>query len=379
MYMNCEIEFLPVGDGSKAGDAIVVRYGSDQQYELMVIDGGSKESGEQVVGHIRSHFGPFAHVSHAVLTHCDADHASGMREILQGLNVGCLWMLVPWWSAVEARPYFKDKRWTSEGLQTAIRREYDIIDDLISIARRRGVPIESPFAGKYIGPFYTLSPHKPFYEALISQFDRTPEPDQAAIEALGFWIGKQPNALQRLYDRALAKAQTWMTESWDDEWLRNDGVTSATNESSVVLYGSAINAGRILLTGDAGQRALGHAAWQAGQVGLPLQQFSFVQVPHHGSRRNVGPAILDALLGPKQMTGSPPRFTAFVSAPKDDATHPRQMVINAFLRRGAGLGGRPAVAATQGVPIVYWGGFAPRPTYVGVVGIGFGERVENYD
>lgn len=28
--MNCEIEFLPVGSGSKAGDAIVVRYGDDQ-------------------------------------------------------------------------------------------------------------------------------------------------------------------------------------------------------------------------------------------------------------------------------------------------------------------------------------------------------------
>ena len=26
--MNCEIEFLPVGEGCKAGDAIVVRYGA---------------------------------------------------------------------------------------------------------------------------------------------------------------------------------------------------------------------------------------------------------------------------------------------------------------------------------------------------------------
>ena len=34
--MNCEIEFLPVGDGSKAGDAIVVRYGEADAYELMV-------------------------------------------------------------------------------------------------------------------------------------------------------------------------------------------------------------------------------------------------------------------------------------------------------------------------------------------------------
>ena len=52
--MHCEIEFLPIGDGSKAGDAIVVRYGSDQHCELMVIDGGKKESGERVVSHNRT-------------------------------------------------------------------------------------------------------------------------------------------------------------------------------------------------------------------------------------------------------------------------------------------------------------------------------------
>ena len=59
--MNCEIEFLLVGDGSKAGDAIVVRYGSDQAFELMVIDGGTAESGSQVVNHINAHLvGPHA-------------------------------------------------------------------------------------------------------------------------------------------------------------------------------------------------------------------------------------------------------------------------------------------------------------------------------
>jgi len=44
--MKCEIEFLPVGEASKAGDAIVVRYGEENAFELMVIDGGSIESGK---------------------------------------------------------------------------------------------------------------------------------------------------------------------------------------------------------------------------------------------------------------------------------------------------------------------------------------------
>jgi len=32
--MNCEIEFLPVGEGSRAGDAIVVR--SPQELKIMI-------------------------------------------------------------------------------------------------------------------------------------------------------------------------------------------------------------------------------------------------------------------------------------------------------------------------------------------------------
>lgn len=45
--MKCEIEFLAVGDASKAGDAIVVRYGETDNYELMVVDGGTADTGEK--------------------------------------------------------------------------------------------------------------------------------------------------------------------------------------------------------------------------------------------------------------------------------------------------------------------------------------------
>jgi len=51
--MACEIEFLPVGDGTRAGDAIVIRYGEPDDYKLMVVDGGTTESGENLVAHLR--------------------------------------------------------------------------------------------------------------------------------------------------------------------------------------------------------------------------------------------------------------------------------------------------------------------------------------
>src|ERR1700733_7874825 len=150
--MNCEIEFLPVGDGSKPGDAIVVRYGEANGYELMVIDGGNLDSGEAVVNHVRSTFGHNAVISHAVLTHPDADHASGMREVLAGLPVQNLWLHMPWEFAAAARPYFSNKRWTEQGLAQELRNEYDIVDDLVTLAVEKKIAIQQPFAGMSIGP-----------------------------------------------------------------------------------------------------------------------------------------------------------------------------------------------------------------------------------
>ena len=54
--MNFEIEFLPVGNGDTSGDAIVVRYGENNDYKVMVVDGGTKESGEALVTHIQTHY-----------------------------------------------------------------------------------------------------------------------------------------------------------------------------------------------------------------------------------------------------------------------------------------------------------------------------------
>ena len=71
-------------------------------------------------------------------------------------------------------------------------------------------------------------------------------------------------------------------------------------------------------------------------------QLSFVQVPHHGSRRNVGPTILNRLLGPKGPQDSV--GCAFVSAAAKGAPkHPSKKVMNAFRRRGY-----PVVATPDG-------------------------------
>lgn len=372
--MKCEIEFLPVGNASKPGDAIIVRYGSPEANELMVIDGGNLETGEMLVNHLRKYFGQYVSLAHVLLTHSDGDHASGLRTLLSEIPVSNLWLHLPWTHAGASKPYFANKTWTEIGLAAAIKKEYDIISDILSIATNKGIPIREPFVGQKIGPFYVLSPYQEMYELLLPQFDRTPEPDQAAIEAKNWWIGaKHASIFSSLLEKAVAKVQTWVSESWDHELLKDGGITSASNESSVVLYANCDEGQRILLNGDAGVCALTVAAYFAEQNNFPLQQFTFVQVPHHGSRRNVGPTILNRLIGPVQPQGNSPRFTAFISSPAKDDIHPRKMVVNAFLRRG----GR--VIATQGQPKIHYGGFPQRAGYVAVESMHLSPQVEEYD
>jgi hypothetical protein len=99
------------------------------------------------------------------------------------------------------------------------------------------------------------------------------------IRAAGWWLG----APQGFFAKFAEQAKKWLAAAWDHKTLRDGGQTGASNESSVVLYGRFPRP--VLLTDDAGIRALTHAADNAVAMCLPLQQFRFVQIPHHGSRR----------------------------------------------------------------------------------------------
>lgn len=368
--MNCEIEFLPVGEASNAGDAIVVRYGYEHDYRLMLVDGGHQETATQIIEHLRSNFGPHARLEHVVLTHGDADHASGLRGVLEEIEVANLWLHRPWAEAAQVPGLFADKRWTPGGLQQRIRGDYAILSEIVQLAEGAGTTINDPYQGAQIGPFTVLSPSRWAYQRLVPQFDKTPDPDQEAIEAERMWIGKASLA-SRLMEQARTAVQSWTTETWEAERLRDGGVTSASNESSVILYG-LFDVGRALLTGDAGINGLSWAANYATSTQIPLQDFKFVQIPHHGSRRNVGPTILNQLLGRPVPRGTPERFDAFVSAPADDAKHPRLVVLNAFTRRGAGI------LKTQGRKACWPGGFATRPGYDQAPSLPFYTQVEEY-
>jgi Metallo-beta-lactamase superfamily len=192
--VKCEVEFLPVGEASKAGDAIIVRYGEPNDYDVMVVDGGMSDTGIEMANRLKRHCGESVVIEHVILTHSDLDHACGLRELLLRIPVMNLWLHIPWKFSDYSLSFFAGQ-WTLEGLSKKIRTQYDVIDDIVSVAEKNGCSIQAPLQGDEIGPFRVLSPSWGNYCHLLPQFDKTPEADQDALEAIGMWLGTKPSGL----------------------------------------------------------------------------------------------------------------------------------------------------------------------------------------
>ena len=314
-----EVDFLPVGSGEKSGDAIALRFGEldgarDRQM-VVVIDGGTIESGENLVQHVRTHYNTDV-IDLAVNTHPDGDHASGLEVVLEELQVRHLWMHLPWDHSAEIRDMFPDGRITHNGLSAKMQKALGDAHDLARIAQRKNIPITEPFADGEANLQYpiirVLGPTRRYYQSLLTDFRDMPE----TREAVAYYSrGGPATALLE----AIKAAATKVAENWRVETLVDpaDDATSAENNSSAILL-FQIDGRYLLFTGDAGTPALEWAAYWAEASGFDLKTSSLTQVPHHGSKRNVGPTILNRIIGPKLRYGTGfTTKTAIVSAAAD--------------------------------------------------------------
>lgn len=327
-----EIDFLPVGT-SKSGDAITIRYQIDGICQIHVVDGGYQETGDTVVGHINEYYESPDFINHVIVTHPDGDHAGGLRKVLESFNVGTLWMNRPWLYASELIDRFS--KFTSiENLEIRLKELYPSIAALEKIAIDRGIEIREVFQGNSIGRFLVLSPSRDRYFELLVQSEKTPDvvkTESMTEEAIG------------IFEAGLKKVVDFLKAIWGEEKFSSQE-TSAENEMSVVQFAELCSK-KILLTGDAGRTALTDAADYAPILGLSLPGIDRIQIPHHGSRRNVSTEILDRWLGerlPSKPAEGDEAFTAIVSAAIDDEDHPRKAVLRGFIHRGG------AVKSTKG-------------------------------
>jgi hypothetical protein len=193
-----------------------------------------------------------------------------------------------------------------------------------------------------------LSPEKAWYlKDLVPNFSRTPDAKH------------QPAGILSPFFKVATDAVDWVAESLNFETLDETGETSAQNESSVVLYG-VFNGKGVLFTADAGRQALTRVILYAQSIGISLHNLHCIQIPHHGSKRNVSPSVLNQMMGQ----------IALVSVAPKSPTHPRRKVTNAFKRRGA------RVFRTNGSFLNYVIDIPRRANLVDAPEIPFYDRVE---
>jgi len=360
--MGFEIDFLAVGEGARSGDAIALRWGNlfgsrEQQY-VMVVDGGNKDSGDALVHHIQADYDTSV-VDLVLNTHPDADHASGLSILMEELTVKKLWMHQPWNRLEHIHDLVLDGRITHDSLQGRIEEALEAAHTLEGIAEEKGIPIWEPFMSDPMvrgsATIRVLGPSEAYYTELLPQFDDMPALHEAAVASYSerssrFSKSATLNNSMRL----------WPHETLEDP---NDEEVRAENNSSVILL-LQIDGQQMLLMSDAGVPALRRAYQRAVALGIDLKRCIFYQIPHHGSRRNLGPSILDAIVGPRLPFGSASKATAYVScAPEAAPKHPSVKVTNAFRRRGV------QVVATQGNSLCYSQNGQPRNGWVPAIAL----------
>jgi beta-lactamase superfamily II metal-dependent hydrolase len=293
------VDFLPVGDGDRSGDAISMQFTRPDTGEtaVVVIDAGFKDDGEALVEHVKTYYGTSV-VDLAILTHPDGDHIGGMGEVVRGLDVRKLWLHDIGSHGGAALP------------------AADAVADLISVAQEQGTRVFEVWAGAnaFGGAITVLGPNKEYYETLVGE--------QLTEGASPTSVGK------RLLEAAAGLVDRLAPSLGVEVPFEAKDVNARNNSSMITLL--EVDGQRLLFTGDAGVPALERAWDFAEEEGL-AGVLDVVQVPHHGSRRNASSAWLDRLLG---STGQAVNKSAFVSAVADSDKHPSGRVVNAYIRRG---------------------------------------------
>nr|WP_294917899.1 competence protein ComEC [uncultured Neokomagataea sp.] len=330
-----EIDFLEVHT-KKSGDAIGVRYRINGSTHIHVVDGGYAKTGEALVQHINEYYESPSFIDHVVVTHPDQDHAEGLQAVLENFSVGTLWMLLPWNYIDKLLPRF-NRFSNPDNLKKRLRDEYPYLDKLEKIADEKGIPIREPLQGTRIGAFTVMAPSRSRYLDLVATSTRTPSSIGASFEGMVASVEDMLLDAEITADTAFG-LESFIRAGWGEEKFPYSG-TSNENEMSVVQFARICNK-NIVLTADSGRDGLNEAADYAPLVDLVLPGgVNRFQVPHHGGRHNVSTEIMDRWFG-EQLSAPPStegneRFTAIISAARDDEKHPRKVVVRAFAHRGA--------------------------------------------
>jgi len=295
---------LHLGDA----DSIIVTKWTDGAATRVLIDGGNRNDSEKVLVFLAKN--KIKYIDHIVCTHPHNDHAGGLIGIVKSnaVDFGKAWIHLPWnhvdYGALSQA--LTRSEGSAKRVVRIVRASLSIAQELVTEISAKQKPIFEPFKGLNIGPLFVCGPRVEFYEALLKDFSDFSKLDQME----GVLAAHEQYLLHEELMQSLLIGGKSITEEGAG---LGEAPTEPENNSSTILWASHEKEG-CLFTADAGVEALTLA-----KTDYTLSNLKWMQISHHGSRRNVNKELIEYFKP----------TTAFVSA---DGTkkHPRRAVVNAF-------------------------------------------------
>ncbi len=310
--IDISIDMLSLGNA----DSIIVwlKEGSNNHF-VILIDGGNKSDGDKIIDHLDKYILKNTGKSAPdliICTHHDKDHIGGLVPVVEnyGKNIKQVWINNP----AEHISSYAYQTLKESFRRKSMFKQYQVIleslsnlDDFISLVDKTGIPRDNALFGKDLyGIIKVLGPSKPFYESLLP-----------GMENIDKFVSSEADyAYNSIFGSAVIN-ESLETHS-PCPIVDEENSTSATNNSSVILE-ILVNDNRYLFTGDAGV-----PAFEDVETRVSLENIFWLDVPHHGSRRNLSSRLINTM-SPK---------ICYISA-KGDKKHPRRALVNCLKKHGS--------------------------------------------
>lgn len=312
--IDISIDMLSLGNA----DSIIVWLKDHNNNNFVIlIDGGNKSDGDKVIAHMDKYIlkdaGKFA-PDLVICTHHDKDHIGGLIKVVEhyGNKIQQVWINNPA-EHVSSATYQTLKKHFQ--LKSA-NKQYQVIlesltnvDNFIDLVDSKGITRENALYGQSLfnGVIKILGPSKEFYDSLL--------PGMGNIE--NYVSSEASYAFNSIFGTAIVNET--LEKNSPCPIVDEENSTSATNNSSVILEIIAKENSRYLFTGDAGVQA-----FEDVENRFNLENIHWLDVPHHGSRRNLSSRLIETM--------SP--NVCYVSA-KGGHKHPRRALVNCLKKHGA--------------------------------------------
>ncbi len=313
MIKAYEVRFFRVGSSSKGGDAILIRLIDENNNPMIIIvDGGYKENGERIIEYLSSL--SITSIDLVINTHPDIDHISGLIRLFEeeSLTIKKLIMNRPWRDSNITADYFSDGRVTDNSVNKrmtdAFKYAYQLEQAAIDKIGEENI-IHPVVGNVYFNCLTILAPSKALYREKLLESDKTPTTiDDTSTN----FFSKTMKKLVR-YIRGF---MTWKNEE-----------TSPINETSIVSM-LCLPDKNYLLTGDAGRKCLEESLnYKSTCYSLENEPINVMQLPHHGSRKNVSPGLIRRIGAKEYIISCPPNGL--------ESHHPSRRLVNMVLEQNS--------------------------------------------